>query len=121
MRTSILAIAVLGVLAGSGPALAKNHRDDGAGPPRAILFVKDDFQGRSFMADRGYRKLGGVDMEDKISSIRVLSGTWQVCVDDDFGGRCEILDRSIRRLSDLHMDDKISSIRPVPRGGNWNR
>jgi len=123
MKTSILTIAALALIATTGAALARHHDDDrGYGPPRAVLFVKDDFGGRRLMVDRPIRKLGHEDFDDKASSIRILGGAWQVCVDDDFNGRCEILDRSIARLSDLHLDDKISSIRPVdPRGGGWNR
>ena len=123
MQKSVLTIAALALVATSGMALARRHDDDrGYGPPRAVLFVKDDFGGRSLMVDRPIRKLSRQDMDDKVSSIRILSGAWQVCVDDDFNGRCEILDRSIRTLTDIHMDDKISSIRPVgPRGGGWDR
>jgi hypothetical protein len=123
MRKSILTIATVSLVATSGMALARRHDDDRRdGPPRAVLFVKDDFGGSRLMVDHPIRKLSHQDFDDKVSSIRILGGAWQVCVDDDFNGRCEILDHSIRRLSDIHMDDKISSIRPVgPRDGGWNR
>lgn len=119
MRTSILTVATLAIIATSAAAIARRYDD--RGPPRAVLFVKDDFQGRSVLVDHPIRKLTHRDIDDKVSSIRILSGTWQVCVDDDFGGRCEVLDRSIRRLTDINMDDRISSIRPVGPRGRWDR
>lgn len=121
MRYSIGLAALLAVVATGQPAAARHHsQDDSYGAPLAIFYTKDYFGGRSFTADHEVRKMGSKDMEDNVSSIRVVRGVWQICVDDNFQGRCEIVDHSIRTLTDLHMDDKISSVRPVPPGG-WNQ
>jgi hypothetical protein len=123
MKTRIIAAATLALLA--TPALAKHHdRDDnGPGrPPAIVLFTKPGFQGRSYFTDHEVRKLSSKDMDDKVSSIRVLGGVWQVCKDDKFEGRCEIVDRSMPDTSVINMDDKISSVRPVPPGmPGWRR
>ena len=122
MKTAILAMAILAAL-GSGAAMARHHDDNmGGRGPAVVIFSKPGFQGHSFYADHEVRKLSTKDMDDKVSSIRVLSGVWQVCKDDNFEGRCEIVDHSMPDTRVINMDDKISSIRPVPpRGGDWQR
>jgi len=88
--------------------------------PAMVLYSKDGFQGHDLYVDHPIRKLSHEDMDDKVSSIRIISGVWQVCKDDDFQGRCEIVDRSMPDMSPLNMDDKISSVRPVPsQGPGW--
>ena len=122
MKRLILTAATLALLA--TPALARHRDYDGYGGrgPAAVLFSKPGFQGHSFYADHEVRKLSTKDMDDKVSSIRIISGVWQVCKDDDFGGRCEIVDRSMPDTRVINMDDKISSVRPVPPGGpGWQR
>jgi hypothetical protein len=117
--------AVMLAMLGAGAATARHHDDDGYGGrgPAVVIFAKPGFQGHSFYADHEVRKLSTKDMDDKVSSIRVLSGVWQVCKDDNFEGRCEIVDRSMPDTRVINMDDKISSIRPVPPGmaGGWRR
>lgn len=122
MTRLILTTAALALLA--TPALARHHDRDGGGlgrPPAIVLFSKPGFQGRSYFTDHEVRKLSTKDMDDKISSIRVMGGVWQVCKDDKFEGRCEIVDRSMPDTSVINMDDKISSVRPVPPGIRWRR
>jgi len=126
MTRLILTTAALALIA--TPALARHRWGDdrgpgaGARPPAIMLFSRPGFQGHSYFTDHEVRKLSTKDMDDKVSSIRVMSGVWQVCVDDKFEGRCEIVDRSMPDTSVINMDDKISSVRPVPPGGpGWRR
>jgi hypothetical protein len=137
MKPGILMACGLIVAVAGSAAIAQNYPDGGGnpdgrhsgrhhgrddGPPRAVLFSKPGFQGHSFYADHEVRKLSTKDMDDKVSSIRILSGVWQVCVDDKFEGRCEIVDHSMADTREINMDNKISSVRPVqPRGGGWQR
>ena len=123
MTKLILTTTALALLA-AAPALARHHDGDGYGgrAPAIVLFSKPGFQGHSFYTDHEVRKLSTKDMDDKVSSIRVMGGVWQVCKDDKFEGRCEIVDRSMPDTRVINMDDKISSVRPVPPGGaGWQR
>ena len=123
MTRLILTAATCALLA-AGPALARyrDHDDRPGRPPAIVLFSKPGFQGRSYFTDHEVRKLSTKDMDDKTSSIRVMGGVWQVCVDDKFEGRCEIVDRSMPDTRAINMDNKISSVRPVPPGGpGWRR
>ncbi|CUS45350.1 MAG: beta/gamma crystallin-related protein [Pseudomonadota bacterium] len=118
MKTlKLVALAMMVVAA--APSVAQDRdRDDYRGRdygPHITVFVDDDFRGRSMEITGPISRLGPTGMEDRISSISVESGRWQVCVDDYYRGRCEVIDRSIGRLTRLGLDDKISSIRPLPR------
>jgi hypothetical protein len=125
IMTKLILMAATCALLAAGPSLAR-HYDDGRGPgwraPAIVLFADPGFRGQNFYADHEVRKLSTKGMDDKVSSIRVLGGVWQVCVDDKFEGRCEIIDRSMPDMRVINMDDKISSVRPVPPGGpGWQR
>jgi len=93
------------------------------GPAQVTLFGRENFQGRSIIADRPIGDLGGVDFADRASSAVVRGGSWEVCDDVRFGGRCVIL-RPGRypSLAEMGLDNRISSLRlagtaPVPTPG----
>ena len=122
MNRLILTTTALALI--TTPALARHHDHDGPGGrgPAIMLFADPGFRGRSYFTDHEVRKLSTKDMDDKVSSIRVMGGVWQVCKDDKFAGRCEIVDRSMPDTRVINMDDKISSVRPVPPGAaGWQR
>ena len=106
---------MVAVVAG-GAALAQPAYDDyrDRDRPRAEFFVDDDYKGRSIVFDHAMPRLAGSGIEDRISSIGIQAGAWEVCEDDDYRGRCVVIDRSISRLTDLDFDDRISSLRPEP-------
>ena len=93
------------------------------GPAQVTLFGRENFQGRSIIADRPIGDLERLDFADRASSAVVRGGTWEVCDDVRFGGRCVIL-RPGRypSLSEMGLDNRISSLRlagaaPVPVPG----
>jgi hypothetical protein len=107
--------AAMMVMAAASPAAAQERNRDRGYGPHITVFADDDFRGRRMEITGPIDRLGPTGMEDRISSIRVDSGRWMVCVDDDYRGRCEVIDRSIARLTRMGLDDKISSIRPMSR------
>ena len=117
MKKTIALFATLAAVI-TMPALAQYRDRGGPRGPRAIIFTKPGFQGRSLIVDRPIGKLERFGFDDKPSSIVIKGGVWQICADDHFGGRCEIIDRSIPDLVAIRMDNKVSSIGPVgPRPG----
>ena len=82
------------------------------GPAQITLYGRENFQGRSFTADRPIGSLERADFDDRASSAVVQGGSWEVCDDVRFGGRCVIL-RPGRypSLATLGMDNNISSLR----------
>ncbi|MFA6112978.1 MAG: beta/gamma crystallin-related protein [Sphingomonas sp.] len=111
-KLNLFALTVM-VMAAAPAATAQDRYRDRDYGPHITVFADDDFRGRSMEISGPIDRLGRTGMEDRISSIQVDSGRWQVCVDDDYRGRCEVIDRSIARLTRLGLDDKISSIRPL--------
>jgi hypothetical protein len=82
-----------------------------------VLYADAGFSGEGIRIDGAEPDLSRFRFNDRVSSIVIRSGTWEVCVDGNFRGRCEIIDTSVSRLGDYRLNDNISSIRPVNYGG----
>ena len=87
---------------------------------RVTVYREADFRGEQRQLDRDVRDFGAIGLNDRISSIRVDSGTWEFCEDADFRGRCITLSRDERDLAGSGFDDRLSSARQVAdrRGDN---
>lgn len=84
-----------------------------------VIFPRENWEGRgrNFTGDfADTRQIGWADMA---SSVRVLSGAWEVCEKPDFRGWCHVLSSSQSRLKDISFNDEISSLRRItlPRSG----
>ena len=53
---------------------------------------------------------------DKIASIAINSGAWEVCTDPNYRGHCEVISRSVGETGYYRLNDNITSIRPARRG-----
>ncbi len=82
-----------------------------------VLFQHPGFKGRSVEIRGPVYSLSRerIGLNDEVSSIAVLGGTWEVCADPSFTGRCRIIRGDEVKLSYIRMDDNITSIRPVGR------
>ena len=85
----------------------------------AVIYQHPDFRGQSLRVTGPIAHLNQYRFNDKASSIRIQSGSWEVCVDPNFRGRCEILSYREGELNDYRLNDKITSIRPV--ADRWGR
>jgi hypothetical protein len=122
MQRAIAAAILLSVTLAGGAAYAQYQRqdDDRRGHyegrrSQATFFEHDDFGGRRITLDRPRGRLDRMGWDDKISSIGLDGGPWEVCEDDRFEGRCVVIDHPVARLGDIGLDDKISSVRPLHR------
>jgi len=115
MRLSLLAI---GVVLASGTLVASAQAQPRA---RIVLFEDVEFQGEQRVVDSEVRDFRGIGFNDKASSIRVDSGTWQFCEDAVFKGCCFTLSRDDRYLVADGFNDRVSSARPVTDRGNQGR
>ena len=82
------------------------------GPAHITLYGRENFQGRTFTADRPIGSLERADFDDRASSAVVTGGAWEVCEENRFGGRCVTL-RPGRypSLAAMGMDNNVSSLR----------
>ncbi|WP_296942511.1 beta/gamma crystallin-related protein [uncultured Massilia sp.] len=79
------------------------------------LFADSNFRGNRVTLERDARNLGDMNFNDRVSSIAIRSGVWQLCEHANFDGRCiELGPGEYRNLPDFN--DAISSVREVTRG-----
>ncbi|WP_426078484.1 beta/gamma crystallin-related protein [Janthinobacterium sp. PSPC3-1] len=86
----------------------------GAHAGELTLFEDDNFRGRALTVRETTDDLSRMGFNDKVSSIMVRSGTWDVCTDSGFRGNCKTLTPGEYR-SMPGMNDAISSVREVGR------
>ena len=71
----------------SGLALAA-AQSASAGAQEVIIFEHNNYQGRSVRLTADAPNLDRRGFNDRASSIRVVSGTWEFCQHANFGGSC---------------------------------
>lgn len=80
------------------------------------LFADSDFRGARVTLGRDAPDLNRAGFNDRVSSIVVRSGVWEVCEHAGYGGNCvEFGPGEYRSLP--RFNDTISSVREVTRGG----
>ena len=100
------AVALIAVLAVGATAQGQSR-------PGIILYQEDNFRGNPLPVDGRVRSLTPLHFNDRISSVRVISGAWRLCEDDFFRGRCVVITRDESKLGRLGMDDRVSSVMPA--------
>ncbi|WP_430402934.1 beta/gamma crystallin-related protein [Hyphomonas sp.] len=111
------AIVAASLAALSLPAQADRGRDVyGNGYGGAVVHADAGYRGSTLQVGGVVPDLARVRFNDRISSISIHSGVWEVCTDANFRGKCATIDTSVARLGDLRLNDNISSIRPVGPG-----
>lgn len=93
----------------------------GSGYNGAVVYADAGYRGVALRVAGDVPDLARVQFNDRISSISILSGVWEVCTHANFRGKCATIDMSVARLSDLRLNDNISSIRPVGHGRSDGR
>lgn len=73
---------------------------------------------RNYMND--VSNLDYESFNDRISSIRVVSGIWTVCSDANYSGRCETVSGDVSNLASTGLNDRISSIRLESGQGSYD-
>jgi hypothetical protein len=88
-----------------------------AAQAQIILYQNDDFKGRSLRGTDVVPNLRDSGFNDAVSSIKVLTGTWELCVDADFRGKCVVLEPGqYRSLREWRLNDRVTSLRRVRDG-----
>ena len=78
------------------PARAEAADAPPAGPrpdPNAdiSLFPAPNYQGRALVSKRDISNLGPTDYNDRIASVVVSAGQWELCTDGEYKGRCVVV------------------------------
>ncbi|NBB15839.1 hypothetical protein GVN21_10780, partial [Caulobacter sp. SLTY] len=83
----------------------------GNGPVGLVIFADPDYRGYSLQVRGSIDSLYGSGLDDEITSVRVISGRWELCNNANFGGQCVVVDRDTPNLKTVNMNDRVSSIR----------
>jgi uncharacterized protein YcfJ len=103
---------------GMNDAVVSLRRVAGPAPGAAqiTLFERENFRGRSIVADDPVRNLRRENFGDRASSAIVRGGRFEICEDRRFEGRCMVLrPGQYPSLAAMGMNDAITSVRPVTR------
>lgn len=90
----------------------------GGGRNSITVYEDSNFRGRSMSFNEEIPDLRNSGLNDRISSMQLRGGAWEVCTDARFRGDCRIVSGDVRNL-DRAFNDKISSLRPARGGGRW--
>jgi hypothetical protein len=82
-----------------------------------ILYSGQDFKGRSVTLHQDAANFERFNFNDKVSSLRVKHGTWELCTDSDYRGRCRVFEPG-NYASLGRENDAYSSARLVRGGGD---
>ncbi|HRD30042.1 MAG TPA: beta/gamma crystallin-related protein, partial [Caulobacter sp.] len=89
----------------------------GGGPTGLIAYENPDYRGMRLEVSDSIPDLYASGLDDQITSVRVLRGSWQLCTGRDFNGQCWTVDADTPNLKVLGANDKVSSIRRMPGRG----
>ena len=87
----------------------------GAGGTAIVGYTAPNFGGRSVVFSHDEPDLRSLRLNDRIASVRVLGGRWQICSDINYVG-CKSITRDIPDLNSVGWGGRISSIR---EGERW--
>lgn len=88
---------------------------------QVTFFERDNFQGRSFTAQRQIGNFERAGFNDRASSVEVVGGRWEVCEDVRFRGRCVVLrPGQYPSLAAMGLNNRLSSVREVSRNVRVN-
>ncbi len=86
-------------------------------PSQVTFYENEDFQGRTFSADKQVEDFSRTGFNDRASSVVVLGQRWEVCNNARFGGDCMVLNPGrYPSMAAMGINDRISSVRAL----DWN-
>ena len=107
LKTLSLAVFAAALLTASS-ASAAPHSHVGI-----ILYQEDIFGGDSREIREDQPDLDWIHFDDRVSSVEVHHGVWELCQDSHYRGACITVDHDVSKLSRLHFDDRMSSLRRI--------
>ena len=83
---------------------------------RATFYEREGLSGRSFTTPNDLADFGTNGFNDRISSVEVVGGPWEVCQDSGYAGTCVVLRPGTHpSLKAIGLDNRISSARALAR------
>ncbi len=83
---------------------------------QVTFYEREAFRGRAFAASGPIDNFAHTGFNDRVSSVVIDRGRWEVCEHAHFEGHCVVLRRgSYDSLASMGMNNHISSVRPITR------
>jgi hypothetical protein len=82
-------------------------------PARLVLYTQPGFRGQSFTVVDGQSSLPR--NLNRVRSVQVMGGTWQICPSTGYRGRCVAVSSSVSNLNAIGLRGNIGSIRLIER------
>lgn len=86
---------------------------------RVEVYTEPDFLGVAMTIDGDIDSLRNTGFNDRIQSMRVFGGNWEVCENKDYGGVCQPYGPGDYRRLPPQLDRAISSLRQLTREPVW--
>lgn len=87
----------------------------GGGPVGLIVYENPDYKGMRLEISDSVTDLAGSGLDDQITSVRVMRGSWLLCSARDFNGECQTIDADSPNLKTINLNDRVTSIRRLRR------
>ena len=103
-------------------ALALAGTSGSAAAQEIVLYDMQGYGGQSVRITGDTRNLTSMRFNDRASSLRIVSGTWEICVHENYGGECIIYNNDERDLG--RFSNQFTSLRPAApdlEGGRGGR
>jgi hypothetical protein len=85
----------------------------GPGKVGLIVFENPNYGGMRLEVAGSVPDLSPWPLNDEITSVRVLSGKWQLCAGRDFSGQCWTITADSPNIINIGANDKVTSIRKL--------
>ena len=108
--TTLLRVAAVAAALSAGAAQAAEM----------TIFGQPGFEGRSFTL-KGNANLADINFQNRVSSLVIRSGTWEVCTEPDLRGDCVTLRPGEYPRLDARLNDRIESMRVVDQYSGRDR
>ena len=95
----------------SARLVSSNSRD--RRPARLVLYTEPNFRGRSYTVVGGQSGLPG--NINRVRSVQVMGGTWQICPSTGYRARCVAVSSSVSNLNAIGLRGSIGSVRLIDR------
>jgi hypothetical protein len=86
----------------------------GAQAAEMTIYGRPGFEGRSYTLDNN-ANLADINFQNRVSSLIIHSGVWEVCTDRDLRGDCVLLRPGRYAELDSRLNDRIESMRVLDR------
>lgn len=113
---------------GLNDSITSFRRSAGSGQNHEIIVYSDTGYGGARQAFNGaVPDLQRYGLDNRISSLRLRGGAWEICDGRNYSGECEVVASDVANLNDYDMNNRVSSLRPTRpvKGalppGSWSR